>query len=131
MSSKIMEKMVGKVENGGSKNIFANLQIKGDGEQKFNTGIRVATDTGVGRTILNRTDWFKIADECRLIKTKIKFRPWSTDQKLPVRGRAKVQCNELGDGEGSHKKGPRDEDATRRYSSRTMQKCPHRVHQDF
>ena len=26
-----------------------------------------------------------------MVKTKIKFRPWGTDQKLPVRGRAKVQ----------------------------------------
>ena len=39
----------------------------------------------------NRTDWFKIAEECRMVKTKIKFGPWGTDQKLPVRGRAKVQ----------------------------------------
>ena len=26
-----------------------------------------------------------------MVMTKIKFRPWGTDQKLPVRGRAKVQ----------------------------------------
>ena len=86
-----MEKLVGKVDSEITEDIFTSIEIKGDGEQKFNTRIQVATDTGVGKTILNRTDWFKIADECRLIKTKIKFRPWSTDQKLPVRGRAKVQ----------------------------------------
>ena len=51
----------------------------------------MATDTGVGKTILIRTDWRKIENECRMVKTKIKFRPWGTDQKLPIRGRAKVQ----------------------------------------
>ena len=66
-----MEKLVGKVESEITEDIFTSIEIKGDGEQKFNTRIRVATDTGVGKTILNRTDWFKIADECRLIKTKI------------------------------------------------------------
>ena len=79
-----MEKLVGKVESGITEDIFTYVGIKGDGEQKFNTRIRVAIDTGVGKTILNRTDWFKIRKECRAIKTKINFRPWGTEEKLPV-----------------------------------------------
>ena len=65
--------------------------MNGDEEQEFGTRIQVATDTGLGKTILNRTDWQKIENECRMVKTKIKFRPWGTDQKLPIRGRNKVQ----------------------------------------
>ena len=56
LSRRIMEKPVGKVESEISEDIFASIEIKGDGEQKFNTRIRVATDTGVGKTILNRAD---------------------------------------------------------------------------
>ena len=86
-----------KVGNETTETIFTNLEIKGDGEQKFNTMIRVATDTGVGKTILNRTDWFKIADECRMVKTRVKFRPWGTDH-----DREDFRCDELGDGEGGY-----------------------------
>ena len=69
LSRRILEKVeiLGKVESEISEDIFTSIKIKGDGEQKFNTRIKVATDTGVGKTILNRTDWFKIADECRAI----------------------------------------------------------------
>ena len=79
------------MENAKTETIFTEIKIKGDEEQQFDTSIQVATDTGVGKTILNRTDWRKIEKECRMVKTKIKFRPWGTDQKLPVCGRAKVQ----------------------------------------
>ena len=53
--------------------------------------IKVYTDTGVRKTILNRKDWFKIKDDAVMVKTKIRFRPYGTNEQLPIRGRAKVQ----------------------------------------
>ena len=53
--------------------------------------IKVDTDTGVRKTILNRNDWFKIKDDAVMVKTKIRFRPYGTSEQLPIRGRAKVQ----------------------------------------
>ena len=35
--------------------------------------IKVDTDTGVRKTILNRNDWFKIKDDAVMVKTKIRF----------------------------------------------------------
>ena len=43
------------------------------------------------RTIINKTDWNRIAGICSLILTKLKFRPYGTNKELPVIGRAKVQ----------------------------------------
>ena len=51
----------------------------------------MATDTGVRKTILNRRDWLKIKDRTKMVKTRIKFRPYGTDTQLPIRGRAKVK----------------------------------------
>ena len=57
--------------------IFTKVGIESYDGTNFNPGmkIRVATDTGVRKTILNRSDWRKIEDYCLLVKTKIKFRP--------------------------------------------------------
>ena len=43
------------------------------------------------RTIINKTDWNRIAGICSLILTKLKFRPYGTNKQPLVIGRAKVQ----------------------------------------
>ena len=53
--------------------------------------MKMATFTGVRKTILCRSDWEKIRDKCMLVKTRLKFRPYGTENRLPIRGRAKVQ----------------------------------------
>ena len=53
--------------------------------------IKLATDTGVKKTILNRLDWERIRDGCHLVKTNLKFRPYGTTTRLPIRGRATVE----------------------------------------
>ena len=73
------------------KSIYCRLGITSDDDEVFEDKIRFATDTGVRKTIINRSDWGKIRDKCLLVKTKLKFRPYGTDELLPVRGRAKVQ----------------------------------------
>ena len=75
---------VGRLE-GGKGHIFSQLSIQGV------AGIRVATDTGVGKTILSRADWSKIKDKAKMVKTKLKFRPYGTEQQLPIQGRANVR----------------------------------------
>ena len=67
------------------------MGITSDDDEVFEDEIRFATDTGVRKTIINRSDWEKIRDKCLLVKTKLKFRPYRTDELLPIRGRAKVQ----------------------------------------
>ena len=65
--------------------IFTKLSIQGV------AGFKVATDTGVGKTILSRADWRKIEDRAEMVKTRLKFRPYGTEQQLPIRGRARVK----------------------------------------
>lgn len=83
---------VNRVEEKNKKDsIHCRLKVTSHDSHKFEAKIRLATDTGVRKTILNRSDWEKIRDKCRLVKTRLKFRPYGTDHKLPVRGRAKVK----------------------------------------
>ena len=93
-SSRIVEERAAKVQGAAQKNsIVTEVGMKawdpeGDTEE---VKIKVDTDTGVRKTILNRKDWFKIKDDALLVKTKIRFRPYGTKEHLPIRGRAKVQ----------------------------------------
>ena len=71
--------------------IFTTVRVNGSQEEGKGKKIKVATDTGVRKTILNRRDGLKIKDSTKMVKTRIKFRPYGTDTQLPVRGRAKVK----------------------------------------
>jgi transposase InsO family protein len=83
--------VVGRVDS-EKDSIYTELQAGGGTEEdRYCANIKLATDTGVRKTILNRSDWRKIEDECSMVKTKISFRPYGTDIHLPVRGRAKVK----------------------------------------
>ena len=89
LSGRILVQTVGKMEEDKKRNnIYTTVKMAGPGG-KMKT-LKMATDTGVRKTILNRGDWKKIAGECRLVRTKIRFRPWGTEEKLPIRGRVKV-----------------------------------------
>ena len=83
---------VAKVKEGGSKEtIFCKLKMFGGKDSTIKSQIKLATDTGVKKTILNRLDWERIRDGCHLVKTKLKFRPYGTNERLPIRGRARVE----------------------------------------
>ena len=82
---------VGKVEAKKKNSILCKLQVTGPDDGQKCAKINLATDTGVRKTILCRSDWEKIKDQCRLVKTKLKFRPYGTSCRLPIRGRAKVK----------------------------------------
>ena len=63
----------------------------GSPDTKTPEGLSLVADTGVAVTILNRTDWEKVRDQCRFVKTSKKFRPFGTTKvDLPVRGKAKI-----------------------------------------
>ena len=82
--------MVGKV-GGEDSRIRVKLGMTGPGSQVFKAKFEPLTDTGVRRTIINKTDWKMISGECNLMPTKLKFRPYGTNKQLPIIGRAKVQ----------------------------------------
>ena len=54
------------------------------------TPIKLATDTGISKTLLNRNDWYKIREHCKFVKTSKRFRPYGTAFLLPIKGKAKV-----------------------------------------
>ena len=70
--------------------IMVSLGVTKQGESFKNVQIRVLADTGVRRTILNLGDWKKLGGG-ELKNTKLKFRPYGTNQYLPIRGRAAVR----------------------------------------
>ena len=81
--------MVGRV-GGEDSRIQVKLGMTGPGSQEFKVKFEGLTDTGVRRTIINKTDWARISGECQVMPTKLKFRPYGTDKLLPIIGRAKV-----------------------------------------
>ena len=52
--------------------------------------IELATDTGVLKTLLNIDDWMKINSQSKIVQTTKSFRPYGTDYRLPMVGKAKV-----------------------------------------
>ena len=87
---RILVEPVAKMATKTDTTIYAKVKVAGAQDASKETAIRMATDTGVRKTIFNRTDWEKIKNGSRMVKTHKKFRPYGTDIQLPVRGRAKV-----------------------------------------
>ena len=79
--------VVGKLADDG---IMVTVAINGRKASMEAKQIQIATDTGVNKTILNRTDWLKIKSSCKFVKTSKRFQPFGTAHKLPIRGKAKV-----------------------------------------
>ena len=69
--------------------IRLSLGVAKQGDSFRGVKIEVLADTGVRRTILNIGDWEKLGGG-ELKKTKLRFRPYGTNQYLPIRGRAAV-----------------------------------------
>ena len=74
----------------GSTNICAKIGVKGAESSSQYKMIDLATDTGISKTILNRSDWEKIKDNCKFVKTSKRFRPYGTAYHLPIKG--KLAC---------------------------------------
>ena len=82
---------VNRLEEKNKDSIHCKLKVTSHDDNTFEAKMRMATDTGVRKTILCRSDWEKIRDKCQLVKTRLRFRPYGTDNRLPIRGRAKVK----------------------------------------
>ena len=74
-----------------NETIFCKLKATGVVDSGVTSTIKLATDTGVRKTILTKSDWEKIKRGCNLVKTKLSFRPYGTQVRLPIIGRAKIQ----------------------------------------
>ena len=74
-----------------SKSIAANICIAGAGSINEGKQIKLATDTGISKTLLNRNDWEAIKEDCVFVKTSKRFRPYGTAYHLPIKGKAKVK----------------------------------------
>ena len=59
-------------------------------EQQDSTKLNLATDTGISKTVLNRTDWLKVKPQCKFVKTSKRFRPYGTSYHLPIKGKSEV-----------------------------------------
>ena len=65
--------VVGKLE---TNRIASMVTIEGTRHPCRSTPIKLAADTGISKTLLNRTDWYKIAGDCKFVKTSKRFRPY-------------------------------------------------------
>ena len=78
--------VVGKLADDG---IMVTVAINGRKASMEAKQMQIATDTGVNKSILNRTDWLKIKSSCEFVKTSKRFRPFGTAHKLPIRRKLK------------------------------------------
>ena len=89
---RLNEESVAGVTNDGELDtrIRVSLGVTKQGDSFRGAKIEVLADTRVRRTILNLGDWEKLRWG-ELKKTKLRFRPFGTNQYLPIRGRARVR----------------------------------------
>ena len=79
---------VKKLTNDG---IAAKVSIKAfESRDGVEESVNLSTDTGVRKTLLNKSDWNKIKASATLVKTSKLFRPYGTTYHLPIIGRAYV-----------------------------------------
>ena len=74
-----------------SRSIAANVRVTGLAKMSTGKEIKLATDTGISKTLLNRSDWELIKNDCSFVKTSKRFRPYGTAYHLPIKGKAKVK----------------------------------------
>ena len=79
--------IVGRINTEG---INATIKICGSKPNAIPVHLQLATDTGVSKTIINRSDWEKLQPGCRFTKTSKRFRPFGTQCQLPIKGKSKV-----------------------------------------
>ena len=80
--------MVGKLSK--TKSLLAKVGVKGTNESSTEHTMKMVTDTGISKTLLNLEEWNKIKNECTLVKTSKRFRPYGTAYHLPILGRAQT-----------------------------------------
>ena len=68
--------------------ITAQLQLSINTKNEFT--VPFATDTGVRKTLINKSVWEKIKGKCPLVPTSKRFRPYGTYYQLPIIGRVQV-----------------------------------------
>ena len=79
------------VSNLDKKTSLATVQVKGVENPGKSAPLKLVTDTGVSKTLVNIVEWQKIKHQCRrLVKTSKRFRPYGTQYLLPIIGRAHV-----------------------------------------
>ena len=87
----LVERII-EVKKLNSESITTQVKVRNysDGKEADKT-ISLATDTGVRKTILNKTDWDQIKVNCKLVKTSKGFRPYGlSSYRLPIIGRTYV-----------------------------------------
>ena len=67
--------------------VFASGPLNSQVEQQM----KLATDTGISKTLLNPQDWNKIKHDCKFVKTSKRFCPYGTMYPLLIKGKAEVQ----------------------------------------
>ena len=86
MSGRIVD-----VSNLGSQDRLANISVQGRQSPSEQHKVKMVTDTGVRKTLVNKPTWQKIKPQCgKLVKTSKRFRPYGTHYLLPIIGRAQV-----------------------------------------
>ena len=74
----------------GTKSIQAKVAVTGPLLPNEPKDVMFATDTGISKTLLTRTDWEKVNKGCKFVKTSKRFRPYGTSYHLPIKGKALV-----------------------------------------
>ena len=77
---------VGKLD---SNNTSTTVSVKGIQNPGTPVPTQLAADTGISKTLLNRTDWYKVGDHCKFVKTSKQFRRYETAYYLPIKGKGK------------------------------------------
>ena len=76
-----------------TKSIQAKVTVQGPLLPNDAKEIMLATDTGISKTLLNRTEWEKVKNGCKFVKTSKRFRPYGTTYHLPIKGKALVKLS--------------------------------------
>ena len=83
--------IVAKMESqNGASNLETTVKVQGIVNQQKAVQMKLITDSGVSKTLLNHNDWVAIKQQSELVKTSKGFRPYGTAYKLPIIGRAHV-----------------------------------------
>ena len=85
--------IVAKIDaNNPTNNLEAKVSVQGLTPNKRGAvSMKLITDSGVSKTLINLNDWLAIKPQTELVKTSKGFRPYGTAYKLPIIGRAHVE----------------------------------------
>ena len=81
--------VVGKLSN--NKKLVAKVGVQGTHSPGEKEDMKLLTDTGISKTLVNLVDWRKIRSQSKLVKTSKLFRPYGMKCHLPIKGKAYVK----------------------------------------